>query len=290
MTIELLSISSKLIEALRTWFHPKDRSVILGSDCFIEGDEVLTPGTPVTDRRRLYAKDDGWYEIDDGGVETKFSGPGGINVHTHANNPQGGQLDWDDIWTDAVHDHSSDAEGGRIVYGGIIGEVRIWVTDAAPTNWLLCYGQPINRIAYANLFSVIGTTFGVGDGVNTFNLPDLRGRVVIGQDDMGGSSANRITDVAADSIGGTGGAETHTLVSGEMPVHTHVQNAHNHLIDTLIVGGAGTARQDVTNAGGGTATITSRNTTATNQNTGGDGAHANTQPWMALNFIICTGI
>jgi microcystin-dependent protein len=96
-----------------------------------------------------------------------------------------------------------------------IGGIMIWSTDSAPTGWLLCYGQAVSRSTYSALFSVVSTTFGVGDGSTTFNLPDMRGRVPLGQDDMGGSSANRVTDSSADTIGLTGGtndgAHSHTL-------------------------------------------------------------------------------
>ena len=61
---------------------------------------------------------------------------------------------------------------------------------SAPTGYLLCHGQAVSRTTYADLFTAIGTTYGTGDGSSTFNLPDLRGRVIAGQDDMGGSSAN----------------------------------------------------------------------------------------------------
>ena len=56
---------------------------------------------------------------------------------------------------------------------------------AAPALWLLSFGQDVSRTTYALLFTAISTTYGVGDGSTTFGLPDLRGRVVAGQDDMG---------------------------------------------------------------------------------------------------------
>jgi microcystin-dependent protein len=70
----------------------------------------------------------------------------------------------------------------------------------------------------------VSTTFGVGDGSTTFNIPDLRGRVVAGKDDMGGSSANRLTNaddgLNGDTLGATGGGETQTLVTGNLPAYT----------------------------------------------------------------------
>jgi len=90
-----------------------------------------------------------------------------------------------------------------------------WPTNTAPAGWILCYGQAISRAAYAGLYAVIGDTFGNGDGVTTFNVPDKRGRVGLGKDNMGGVSANRVTNAAADTIGSSAGAEAANLA------HTH---------------------------------------------------------------------
>ena len=111
-----------------------------------------------------------------------------------------------------------------------VGSIMHYAGTASPdtTEWLLCNGQAVSRTTYATLFGVIGTAFGSGDGSSTFNVPDLRGRVIAGLDDMGGSSADRVTDVAADSLGGTVGSATHTLTSGEMPAHTHTGPSHTH--------------------------------------------------------------
>lgn len=70
--------------------------------------------------------------------------------------------------------------------------VQQYAGSAAPNGWLLCFGQAVSRTTYAGLFQAIGTTFGVGDGTTTFNLPDLRGRVVAGADNMGGTAAGRL--------------------------------------------------------------------------------------------------
>ena len=94
-----------------------------------------------------------------------------------------------------------------------IGLVSDYAGSTAPTGWLLCYGQAVSRSTYALLFAIIATDYGVGDGSTTFNLPDCRGRVTAGQDDMGGTSADRLTSAASggidgDGLGNTGGAET----------------------------------------------------------------------------------
>jgi len=158
------------------------------------------------------------------------------------------------------------------------GGVIPFAGASAPTGFLLCDGSAISRSTYSTLFSAISTTYGTGDGSSTFNVPDLRGRVVAGQDDMGGSSANRLTDqtggLNGDTLGDTGGSETHTLSTAQMPAHTHTVAAQQQ------VGG------DSTNRGGSgqlgaAATITS-------SSTGGDGAHNNVQPTIILNYIIKT--
>lgn len=71
-------------------------------------------------------------------------------------------------------------------------KVVVSTSVTAPAGWLLCDGSAVSRTTYAGLFAVIGTWYGVGDGSTTFNLPDLRGRVVAGKDDMGGNAAGRL--------------------------------------------------------------------------------------------------
>lgn len=101
------------------------------------------------------------------------------------------------------------------------GSIVAWAHSTVPAGWLECYGQAISRTTYAELYAAIGTTYGVGDGSTTFNLPDMRGRSIFGEDDMGGSSADRITTAGAgfdgDTLGGTGGAETVTLAQANLP-------------------------------------------------------------------------
>ena len=96
-----------------------------------------------------------------------------------------------------------------------IGARWIWPTDSAPTGWLICQGQAVSRITYSALFAVIGTTYGVGDNSTTFNLPNAKGKVAVGKD----------ATAEFDTLGETGGANTHTLSTTEMPGHTHSQSS-----------------------------------------------------------------
>jgi microcystin-dependent protein len=108
-----------------------------------------------------------------------------------------------------------------------VGTVTSYAGSSAPAGWLLCLGQQVSRTgATAALFAAIGTTYGTGDGSTTFNLPDLRGRVVAGIDsNVPGSFANRITVAGGNFdgtvLGGSGGLQNHTLLVGEIPGHTH---------------------------------------------------------------------
>ena len=155
------------------------------------------------------------------------------------------------------------------------GIITAYGGTSAPSGWLLCYGQAISRTTYADLFTAIGTTYGSGDGSTTFNLPDLRGRVVAGQDDMGGSSANRLTNQSGglngDTLGATGGAETHTITTGQLP------SGHYYLKTNVI------ARVDnYANFNNNPYVPNFTN----NLTAGGGSAHNNVQPTIILNYII----
>lgn len=105
------------------------------------------------------------------------------------------------------------------------GVAKEFYGSTAPAGYAFVYGQAVSRTTYPALFAVCGTTYGAGDGSSTFNLPDRRGRVAAGKDDMGGPSANRLTDQSGgldgDALGDTGGAETHTLSTAQTPAHMH---------------------------------------------------------------------
>ena len=93
------------------------------------------------------------------------------------------------------------------------GALQLWPGQTAPAGWLGCDGSAVSRTTYADLFAVIGTTYGQGDGSTTFNLPDLTGRVVLGAD-------------GTYTLGSTGGAASHTLVETELPTITGTIDAY----------------------------------------------------------------
>lgn len=157
--------------------------------------------------------------------------------------------------------------------GAPIGTVFAFAGTSPPTGFLLCHGQAISRVQYATLFSVIGTTFGAGDGSSSFQVPDLRGRVIAGLDNMGSTSADRLTDAWADQRGGTGGVDKHALSVPELPAHSHGYTLFQAgQVDGSFLNATVTGRQasDVIQTGA----------------TGGGQAHNNVQPTMVLQYII----
>ncbi|OWK42208.1 tail fiber protein [Fimbriiglobus ruber] len=185
------------------------------------------------------------------------------------------------------------------VSGTPTGAIMDFAGSSAPTGWLLCYGQAISRTTYASLFSAIGTTFGPGDGSTTFNVPDYRGRIGAGVDNMGGSAANRITTIdgiTGSTLGSAGGEQSHTLTPAESAELTYTSAVtdpgHTHTVLSNTSFNAGTTNMIVGNnsVGPGTYTIPSDTTditVATTDNAGG-GAHNNVQPTIMINKIIKT--
>lgn len=126
----------------------------------------------------------------------------------------------------------------------MVGQVAAFAVTAAPTGWLKANGAAVSRSVYAALFSTIGTRFGAGNGVDTFNLPDCRGEVIRGWDDGRGIDPNRgfgtvqASQNAAHSHSATttaDGAHTHTATSANSGSHTHTgtaasAGAHTHTV------------------------------------------------------------
>ncbi len=173
------------------------------------------------------------------------------------------------------------------------GIISAFAGVTAPSGWLMCYGQAVSRTEYSALFTALSTTYGAGDGSTTFNIPDLRGRAIAGVDNMGGTAASRLTSTvlsASNTLGATGGTQTHTMTSAEMPSHTHTQDAHGHAVQrsnsaATSVGADASALYKPQQSTG-ASYFDTQSATATNQSTGGGTAHLNTQPTIVLNYII----
>lgn len=179
------------------------------------------------------------------------------------------------------------------------GIIAPFAGSTVPYGWMLCAGQAVSRTAYPALFAAIGTTYGTGDGSTTFNLPDLRGRVPAGLDNMGGTDAGRLD--WANTLGTPGGAQKHTLSLAEIPSHNHNNitgvNNQDHWhgqIQATVASGGGMVVGVASNGSGGAANgITTGASGTHNHNIaaeGGGGAHNNMQPTILLNYIISIGI
>lgn len=185
-----------------------------------------------------------------------------------------------------------------------VGHIVIWPTNTAPLNFLFCNGAAVSRVTHANLFAVIGVQYGAGNGTTTFNLPDLRGRVPVGKDDMGGAAAvNRVTAVISGlngtllgAAGGNQSMQTHTHTVND-PGHAHsvYDPGHVHFgtVTGLVAGASGGAVVVIT-GGANTASaatgisIYAAPTGVTNANTGA-GTSQNVQPSIIMNYIIYAG-
>lgn len=191
------------------------------------------------------------------------------NLSSAPSNPKEGQLYYNNMdkltyqyngtsWIPLIMSNSDIPVGSIYEFGG----------SAAPDGYLICNGSAISRTDYSELFAVIGTSYGSGDGSTTFNLPDLRSRVPIGLDSR---------DSDFDILGETGGEKTHTLSVNEIPSHSHdlvyVKSNSTPLNYAGVSGfnpnntGVGTKENAVENAGGGQ-------------------AHNNVQPYQVVNYII----
>ena len=137
---------------------------------------------------------------------------------------------------------------------------------SVPAGFLACDGDAISRLTFAQLFSVIGTTWGVGDGSTTFNVPDFRRRVAVGS---GGAGSAEL----GNAVGDVGGEETHQLTLGELPAHSHSSGSlaassggsHSHSSGSLSASSGGSHSHTLPQESGG-----SQNLRSVTTNSGSD--------------------
>jgi len=134
----------------------------------------------------------------------------------------------------------SPATTASVISFAFPGAIFPYPSPDIPNGWLLCNGQAVSRQTYASLFDVVGVTYGSGDNRTTFNLPDLRGRSVVGFEVMGGVTASgRLTNTRpgnldAQVLGSVGGAQSHTLSPQEAGLNPH---SHTHGVSVSWGGG-----------------------------------------------------
>lgn len=171
-----------------------------------------------------------------------------------------------------------------------IGTIKLFGGNFAPRGWAMCNGQLLPISQNSALYAILGTIYG-GDGVNTFGLPNLQGRIPLG---MGqGQSSTKYTQ------GQTGGTEQTSLTIDQMPAHNHVavlqaSSANSTLTapaagSSLSTPGGYVGRTFTATYGYNTSTpdVALNSTTVTNALTGKNAPIPNLQPYMAMNYIIC---
>jgi microcystin-dependent protein len=156
-----------------------------------------------------------------------------------------------------------------------VGEIRMFAGNFAPAGWAFCQGQPMAISENDTLFNLIGTTYG-GDGQETFNLPNLASRVAMHQ----GTGNGLQTYV----IGETGGVESVTLTTSQMPVHTHPELATEAAADQLTA--ANNMPAEATKRFYGTPGSPVAMNAGNVLPAGGSQPHDNMQPYLVINFII----
>jgi len=166
-----------------------------------------------------------------------------------------------------------------------VGMIAMWILSSTPSRWLRLNGQAVSRTAYADLFALYGTTFGVGDGTTTFNLPDLRDKSPYG--------VGSLIAVPGQSTG----TVNETLLVGQIPAHNHIVTdpGHAHLeqiTNAAFKGGAAGANstfQGATTNSAVRATTDSATTGITTQNNGGGNPHNNVHPVTGVHYIVYAG-
>lgn len=142
-----------------------------------------------------------------------------------------------------------------------VGSVKAWPAAAAPASWMLTNGAAVSRTLYPDLFALIGTTWGAGDGSTTFNLPDFRGRFLLSAG-QGASLTNRV-------LAATGGEENHQLTVAELASHTHASFYQTNAAAGSVGTGVGSTGPSVPSG-----------------STGGNTAHNTMPPFLVVTYII----
>jgi microcystin-dependent protein len=189
------------------------------------------------------------------------------------------------------------------------GSIIVYAGSSAPTGFLFCDGSAISRTTYATLFGVLSTTYGAGDSSSTFNIPDIRGRVIAGKEASASLLTSALGGLNGNTLGNTGGVQGVTLTSAQsgLPAHNHslTMNSHTHTFTGIahthtVIGitgsglgsgataGGGQVTTDPTTAGGTNSTVTTTGTIANNSASDASSAHANVQPTIILNYCIKT--
>ncbi|MEY3212377.1 MAG: hypothetical protein RIT28_2858 [Pseudomonadota bacterium] len=162
----------------------------------------------------------------------------------------------------------------------LLGQVMLFAGIFAPTGWMFCQGQLLPISEYEALFSILGTTYG-GDGVTTFALPNLSGRVAV--------SAGTGPGLPGWQLGQTDGAETVTMTQVNLPAHNHALLGSNQSGEATSPSGAILAGFGTSLPPAGPYTGSASNTTLSTQTMGSTGSNqpiSIIQPSLALNFII----
>lgn len=167
---------------------------------------------------------------------------------------------------------------------GTLATIMIFGGNFAPRAWMFCAGQLLQISEYDALFSLLGTTYG-GDGVSTFGLPDLRGRIPVGTGTGGGLSTI--------NLGQAAGSESVTLTQAQMPAHSHPMLANMNTSSSNADGSNSPAKVLATP----TSNLYAPTSAATNNYLGGANVSLTPvggsqpieilQPFLALNYVIC---
>jgi len=153
------------------------------------------------------------------------------------------------------------------------GMIIAFAGETVPDGWADCNGDTLSRTLYPETFAALGTIWGVGDGSTTFNLPDFRGRGIIG--------VGTGTSLTPRALGDEVGFEAVTLTVDEMPTHGHPERTYTNQ-DAYIIGGGSPYGYGIE---GGLNARTANGRISTD-NVGGGESHANMQPSAAAHVII----